>query len=162
MNDKDWEKYRTHVKDSVPAVWRVVRFLLSRGHTVQVPPTHIATNQNDRFNMKDSGDFFLIQRCEVKQTRHTFNGPDDWPYSAIIICNKNSFDKRTGAKPAYYIIPSSDFRCMIVIDVMKTEKYWWAEKKKDSRYEDVEETYYMIDKTNPEISWQTVHGDNQA
>ncbi len=159
MNDQDWEKYKKHVADSVPTVQRVVQYLLSRGHTVQVPPTHIATNQRDRIKMKDDGDFFLIQRCEVKQTRHVFAGPEDWPFSVIIICNKNSFDKRHGSKPAYYIIPSSDFKCMIVIDVQKTEKSWWAEEKKDNRYEDVVETFYVIDKNNPHISWEKIYAN---
>jgi hypothetical protein len=159
MNDQDWDKYRGYVKDSIPTVWRVVQYLLSRGHTVQVPPTHIAANQNDRLKMADNGDFFLIQRCEVKQTRQVFTGPDDWPFPVVMICNKNSFDRAKGSKPAYYIIPSSDFKCMIVIDVAKTEKSWWAEKRKDSRYDDIEQSFYMIEKTNPDISWETIHGN---
>jgi len=161
MNENDWVKFRGFVSDSVPTVWRVVQYLLSRGHTVQVPPTHIATNQRDRLKMTDSGDFFLIQRCEVKQTRQVFSGPSDWPYPAIIICSKNSFDHRRGGKPAYYIIPSSDFKCMIVIDVAKTERSWWAEKRRDGRYEDVEETFYMIDKHSPDISWETIHNNTK-
>lgn len=161
MNEQDWQKYKKHIAESIPTVQRLVNYLLSRGHTVQIPPTHIATNQRDRLNMTDSGDFFLVQRCEVKQTRQVFSGPHDWPYQAIIICNKNSFDKRKGAKPCYYIIPSADFKCMIVIDVQKTEKSWWAEEKKDSRYSDVVETFYVIDKHNPNISWETIYANKQ-
>ena len=50
---------------------------------------------------------------------------------------------------------------MIVIDVQKTEKSWWAEEKKDSRYSDVVETFYVIDKHNPNISWETIYANKQ-
>ena len=162
MNERDWEKYRTHIKDSIPTVWRVAKYLSSRGHTVQIPPTHIAANQSDRISMTDNGDLFLLQRCEVKQRTFVFSGINDYPWESIMICNKNSFDRRSGSKPAFYILPSADFKAMIVIDVNKTEKNWWAEKKRDSRYEDVEETFYFIDKNNPNISWMTLPGDEES
>lgn len=161
MNSNDWEKYKTHVADSIPTVWRVIKYLSSRGHTVQMPPTHIASNQSDRLSMTDSGDFFLVQRCEVKQRGFAFSSMDDYPWSSIMVCNKNSFDRRHGSKPAYYLMPSSDFKCMIVVDVNKTEKFWWAEKKKDGRYEDVEEVFYFIDKKNPSVSWMTMPGEDK-
>ena len=161
MNDKDWVKYKTHIAQSIPTVWRVAKYLSSRGHTVQVPPTHIAVNQNDRLGMTDSGDFFLMQRCEVKQRTFVFTNIDDYPWPSIMICNKNSFDKRHGSKPSYYILPSADFKAMIVIDVNKTEKSWWAEKKREGRYEDVEEVFYFIDKKNPNINWMTLLGDDK-
>ncbi len=159
MNADDWEKYKGHVADSIPTVWRVVKFLSSRGHTVQMPPTHIASNQNDRLNMTDEGDFFLMQRCEVKQRSFSFTCMDDYPWEKVLICNKNSFDKHKGSKPAFYILPSADFKAIVVVDVNKSEKGWWAEKHRDGRYDDVEEVFYFVDKRNPGVSWMTTPGD---
>jgi len=162
MNENDWEKYKTHVADSVPTVWRVAKFLSSRGHTVQIPPTHIAVNQSERIKMADSGDLFIMQRCEVKQRKFNFTCMEDYPWEKVLICNKNSFDKCKGGKPAFYILPSWDFKAVVVVDVNKSEKNWWAERHRDGRYEDVEETFYFVDKSNPGVSWMTLPKDEES
>jgi hypothetical protein len=48
--------------------------------------------------------------------------------------------------PAFYFIVAADGEHVAVIDVAKTKDKWWAEKRKDKRYEDVEEVFYFIDK----------------
>ena len=144
MNERDWERYRKHVAESDTTVQLVAKHLLSKGYTIQVPPAHVAANQSDRRKMMDEGDLFVLQRMEVKGQSIKFTGLGDYPYKAMIVCNRNSFDNHKGMPPAFYFIVSADNTTMAVVDVKKTKERWWSEQRRDSRYEDVVETYYFI------------------
>ena len=146
MNERDWERYRKNVAESDSTVQVVAKHLLKKGYTVQIPSSHVAANQSDRRKMMDEGDLFVLQRMEVKGQSIKFTGLDDYPYKAMIVCNRNSFDNHKGMPPAFYYIVSADNSTMAVVDVKKTKDKWWAEKKRDHRYEDVEETFYFISK----------------
>lgn len=159
MNPNDWQRYRNHVASSSSMVRKVAAHLLSKGHTVQVPPTHVAKHQHQRKDMVDDGDLFILKRMEVKAKSVQFTCREDYPYRSLIICNKYSFDHHKGMPPAFYFIVAADGEHVAVIDVTKTKDKWWAEKRKDKRYEDVEEVFYFIDKKNVWFE-KLDHGEN--
>ena len=161
MNDEDWQRYRKHIAASTSIVERVAKHLTSKGYTVQIPPTHIAQHQHQRINMVDEGDLFVLQRMEVKGKSIHFTCREDYPYDSVIICNKFSFDKHKGMPPAYYFIVAADGVSVAVIDVKRTKPLWWAEKRRDRRYEDVEETFYFVHKKDVSFERLELDGENK-
>jgi hypothetical protein len=90
----------------------------------------------------DNGDLYINMRVEVKTLGITFTNRADWKFGdKFIVCAKHSFDNAK-PKPYAYIIQSADLKHIAVVH-SATCKQWYSEARKDSRYEDVTQDFYL-------------------
>jgi hypothetical protein len=90
----------------------------------------------------DNGDLYINMRVEVKTLGITFTNRADWKFGdKFIVCAKHSFDNAK-PKPYAYIIQSADLKHIAVVN-SSTCKQWYTEARKDSRYEDVTQDFYL-------------------
>lgn len=136
------KKFLRHLDDSQAAVWHVARWLHSLGYNVAVNATAKAPNHESWEKYADSGDLEINQRMEVKKLSVDFTCKSDWPFgSKFLVCAKHAFDRATPKPHAYIILSKSGTHAAIV--KKDTCKQWYVEKRKDSRYQDVEQEFYL-------------------
>ena len=139
---RDFKKFLTHLDASTDGVLSAARWLNKRGYNVTIPPTSYAESYEDRLNHTDGGDLFINLRIEVKTLGITFSGRHDWKFGdKFIVCAKHSFDNAK-PKPYGYIIQSADLQHLAIVN-SNTFKHWYVEQRKDSRYEDVTQNFYL-------------------
>lgn len=91
----------------------------------------------------DSGDLFISQRVEVKQLSVCFTCAADWPFGEkFIVCARHAFD-RAKPKPYAYVILSADREAIAFVKA-DTSGQWRVERRKDSRYDNVEQEFYLV------------------
>ena len=139
MNDDD--KFKKHLAQSQGAVWKVAQYLSSKGHPITIPPTFVAPSHQEWKEYADDGDIYMGQRIEVKQRGFSFSGRGDWPYESFMVCAKHSFDNAK-PKPHAYFILSKEGNCAAVVKG-NTHKQWYSETKKDLRYDNMVQSFYM-------------------
>ena len=142
VKNRDYQRFIEHLKESADGVLAAARWLNHRGYSVNMPPITFGKNYEDRLNHVDGGDLFISLRVEVKTLSVTFTSKADWKFGdKFIVCAKHSFDFAS-PKPYGYIIQSSDLAHLAVVN-STTFKHWYVEKKKDSRYEDMTQEFYL-------------------
>lgn len=142
INDRNFEKFKGHLVDSVDGVLNASRWLNKLGYTVIMPPLSIAKDYNDRLNHLDGGDLFIQQRIEVKTLSAEFTCAEDWPFKQkFIVCAKHSFDNAK-PKPYAYLIQNAS-KTHVAIVPASTHKEWQIEERRDSRYEDLTQLFYL-------------------
>lgn len=139
MNDDD--KFKKHLAQSHGAVWKVAQYLSNKGHPITVPPTFVAPNHDEWKEYADDGDIYMGQRIEVKQRGFYFSSRNDWPYKSFMVCAKHSFDNAKPKPYAYFILNKEGSFAAVVMG--SSHKSWYCETKKDSRYEDMVQSFYM-------------------
>ncbi len=140
--ERDFKKFLQHLDESIDGVLSAARWLNKRGYSVTIPPTTFAEKYEDRLKHVDGGDLFINMRIEVKTLGINFTSKEDWKFgSKFIVCAKHSYDNAT-PKPYGYIIQSADLQHIAIVNVT-TFKQWYVERRKDSRYEDVTQDFYL-------------------
>lgn len=135
-------KFLSHLAASDAAVWLVARWLGSGGQSVRIPPTAKAPTREEWDGYVDGGDLFLEKRVEVKHLSVSFTNRKDWPFKdKFIVCAKHSFD-RASPKPYVYVILNQAKTHAAVVKG-DTHKYWQVGTRKDSRYDNVEQEFYL-------------------
>lgn len=135
------QKFLGHLRDSVEGVFFAAKWLHSFGYDVTVKPSTEAETHADWKRHADGGDIFIQQRIEVKQLGCTFT-ESQWPFGEdFIVCAKHSFDRAT-PKPYAYLYISADQGCVAVLK-SETSGSWEVKKRKDSRYEGIEQEFYF-------------------
>jgi hypothetical protein len=136
------ERFLSHLDASIDAVWQIARFLSSRGYNIEVPAASRASKHEDWRNHADCGDIYISQRVEVKKLGVSFASRIDWPFEdKFIVCAKHSYDMAI-PKPYAYIIVSQDGSHAATVFSSDADK-WYVERRKDSRYENVEQEFYF-------------------
>ncbi|MFW5970495.1 MAG: hypothetical protein ACOCQT_00200 [Desulfovermiculus sp.] len=120
----------------------MARWLHGLGYNVAVNATGRAPRHEDWQDYADSGDLEINQRMEVKRLSVDFTGRQDWPFgSKFLVCARHSFDRAMPKPHAYIILNRTGTHAAIV----KKETYpqWYVEKRTDSRYQGVEQEFYL-------------------
>jgi hypothetical protein len=137
------EKFLSHLKKSDNGVWSVARWLHGRGHNVKINCSPQAPSADQWKKYADNGDLEISLRVEVKQLSADFTGEGDWPFrNKFIVCAKHSWDNSQPKPYAYIYLNKEGSHAAIVMG--HTSKTWGIEKKIDSRYDNVEQEFYMI------------------
>jgi hypothetical protein len=55
----------------------------------------------DKYRILKLGEPSHILEVEVKSLSLEFNNPDDYPYDEVLVCSKNSFDRKAGRHNLY-------------------------------------------------------------
>lgn len=144
--ERDNRKVVQHVRQSQDDVWRVARWLNSKGYEVRIPPTTYAKNYEDRLNHQDQGDLYVKfqkeERVEVKGLSAQFTSKDDWPMGdRAIVCAKHAFD-HADPKPFFYVLLSADkIHAMFIRS--DTKEHWEVKEYTDKRYESMRQRFYV-------------------
>lgn len=140
--ERDFQRFVKHLDESGDGVWSAARWLSDLGYSVTVPPTYVADSFTDRMSHTDNGDLYINMRVEVKTLGINFSCREDWKFGEkFIVCAKHSFDNAR-PKPYGYIIQSADMKHIAVVN-SSTSKQWYVEQRKDSRYEDMTQSFYL-------------------
>ena len=136
------ESFLKHLDASMDGVMWATRWLASKGYDVVVKHMSRSPSRDQWKEHADQGDLYILQRIEVKHLGVSFTGPGDWPFGKkFIVCAKHSFDAAT-PKPFAYMIISQDKKCSAIVRA-DTSDQWLVEKKKDSRYDNVSQLFYL-------------------
>ena len=142
VKERDHQKFLKHLGESSDGVLSAAKWLSKRGYSVTMPPTTSSEKYADRMNHVDGGDLFINLRIEVKTLGVNFTNKEDWKFGAkFIVCAKHSFDNAK-PKPYGYIIQSADLQHIAVVNT-STFKQWYVEGRRDSRYEDYTQDFYL-------------------
>ena len=135
-------KFLSHLDNSADAVWRVAQMLSGRGYSVTVPAASRARVHGEWQDHADAGDLYISQRVEVKQLGAEFSSASDWPFGKhFIVCAKHAFDRARPRPHSYVILSASGNTAACVLG--SDHKNWYVEKRKDRRYEGVEQEFYF-------------------
>ena len=139
---RDFQRFVKHLSESHEGVISAANWLNSLGYSVTIPPSTVSDSYENRMKHVDNGDLYINMRIEVKTLGITFTSRADWKFGdKFIVCAKHSFDNAK-PKPYAYIIQSADLKHIAVVHT-HTFKQWYSEKRKDSRYEDVTQDFYL-------------------
>lgn len=139
---RDFQRFVKHLNDSHEGVISAANWLNSLGYSVTIPPSTVSDSYENRMKHVDNGDLYINMRVEVKTLGITFTSRADWKFGdKFIVCAKHSFDNAK-PKPYAYIIQSADLKHIAVVH-STTFKQWYSESRKDSRYEDVTQDFYL-------------------
>lgn len=139
---RDFQKFVKHLSESHEGVISAANWLNSLGYSVTIPPSTVSDSYENRMKHVDNGDLYINMRVEVKTLGITFTSRADWKFGdKFIVCAKHSFDNAK-PKPYAYIIQSADLKHIAVVH-STTFKQWYSESRKDSRYEDVTQDFYL-------------------
>ena len=139
---RDFQRFVKHLNDSHEGVISAANWLNSLGYSVTIPPSTVSDSYENRMKHVDNGDLYINMRVEVKTLGITFTSRADWKFGdKFIVCAKHSFDNAK-PKPYAYIIQSADLKHIAVVH-STTFKQWYSEPRKDSRYEDVTQDFYL-------------------
>ena len=142
VKERDYQRFLNHLDESHMGVFCAARWLSNRGYAVSIQPTTTAEHYSDRMDHVDSGDLYISMRVEVKTLSVNFTCKEDWPFGEkFIVCAKHSFDNAR-PKPYGYIIQSADLKHAAVVSA-STFKQWYSEPRRDSRYEDMTQNFYL-------------------
>jgi hypothetical protein len=144
--DENHKKFLNHLHTSDDTVWFVARWLWEHGQTIYMEPRIEAPSHSVWKNYIDSGDMYIKyndtwKRIEAKGVSVCFTGINDWPFPDFIVCAKHSFDNANPI-PACYIIVSKDKKALAIVNALQHNK-WSICKRKDSRYKDVIQEFYL-------------------
>jgi len=138
-------RFLKHLDQSSKAVFVVAHHLHRKGLDVRVNATRRASSHKEWKKFKDDGDMFVYRggneyRIEVKGSRRIFTCGDDWPFDNVFICAVHSYDLAE-KKPYAYFVLSGDMKH---VGIVNTDTYpkWRVMRKKDRRYENVEQDFY--------------------
>ena len=147
-----------HLDQSHEAVWRVANWINKKGYFVTVPPTTKGETHQEWEEHADNGDLLISKtlggqprRVEVKRLGINFTGPKDWPYKNFIVCAAHAWD-RANPEPYAVVVLSNDMKHGGTIRAITKDK-WYIEKKKDSRYINHTQDFYVIDLDH--VDWIT-------
>jgi len=139
---RDFQRFVKHLHDSREGVVSAANWLNSLGYSVTMPPSTVSDSYENRMDHVDNGDLYINMRVEVKRLGIEFTSKEDWKFGdKFIVCAKHSFDNAK-PKPYAYIIQSLDLTHIAVVN-SSTCKQWYSEKRKDSRYEDMTQNFYL-------------------
>jgi len=144
------EKFQAHLRASNHATWLVARWLTERGRNVNVRGLHVAPRADDWQEYADQGDLEVLLRVEVKQLSADFTDAADWPFPDFMVCAKHSWDA-ANPKPYRYCYLNAAGTHMAILNPRKTRKSWWVVTRTDSRYDNIEQEFYVCDKHAPEF-----------
>jgi hypothetical protein len=140
--ERDFQRFVKHLSESHEGVISAANWLNSLGYSVTIPPSTVSDSYENRMKHVDNGDLYINMRVEVKTLGITFTSRADWKFGdKFIVCAKHSFDNAK-PKPYAYIIQSADLKHIAVVH-SSTFKQWYSEARKDSRYEDVTQDFYL-------------------
>ena len=140
--ERDFQRFVKHLSESHEGVISAANWLNSLGYSVTIPPSTVSDSYENRMKHVDNGDLYINMRVEVKTLGITFTSRADWKFGdKFIVCAKHSFDNAK-PKPYAYIIQSADLKHIAVVH-SSTFKQWYSESRKDSRYEDVTQDFYL-------------------
>jgi len=140
MNDT--ARFHRHLDDSHSAVWQVGKWLLDRGYRVTISPHTKCRTHSEWKEHADDGDLYIDQRVEVKHLSCDFTCREDWPFGAdFMVCAKHAYD-RAVPKPHVFLILNRD-RTHVAIVESRSASAWTVEKRRDKRYDDVEQLFYF-------------------
>jgi len=151
---KNHARFLSHLDKSTTAVWCVAQWLCNRGYQATVLPATKAANPSEWKDHADVGDILLSQRIEVKRLSVEFSGREDWPFGEdFIVCAKHAWD-RAKPKPHAFIILSANMGHAAIVKG-DTFGRWRVEKRKDSRYNGIEQEFYLC--PLDDIEWRIIN-----
>lgn len=134
--------FKKHLKESQDSVHAAADWLREKGFQVQVPKCKVAPNRDEWRAYVDFGDLLVSFRAEVKALSAEFSCRDDWPFgNAAIVCAKHAWDQ-ANLKP-FVFFQFNRQRTHAAIIWRKTISFWFVEKRKDRRYTDVIQEFYL-------------------
>ena len=141
-------KFLKHLDDSSEAVFTVAKHLYLKGLDVRINALKKAEKHSDWKKYKDDGDLFVFNdeksyRIEVKGLSCDFTNKNDWCFKDFIVCAKHSFDNANPKPYAYFILNKKRTHCAIVKET--TSSTWNIVKRKDNRYKDITQEFYICD-----------------
>jgi len=123
--------FNERLDDSHPAVERIADWMSSLGKPVKIQPTKKADNFLDAQRLRDDGDIKILSTGEMIEVKHqttVWTDEKSYPYSSIIVSNKNSVDKNRG-NVVVYIILNKDMTHAAMVP-FATSEHWFLKKKK--------------------------------
>lgn len=150
----DFDRFKKHLKASVKPMFVVAEYLYKKGFGIDIKPMRVSPSYEERLNYVDDGDLIAYKNdesyiIEVKCMSRDFETASDWPFNSTIVCAKHSFDTKK-VKPFSYILLNPGHTHAMIIKA-STKDDWYTKRIKDSRYEDVVQDFYMIDKSKIEF-----------
>lgn len=140
--DANHEKFLSHLDASSGGVSLAKAWLESRGHEVSIRPSGRAEARADWKNHADNGDLTISLRVEVKQLGCDFTCEADWPFrDKFIVCAKHAFDRAKPKPYGFIIINRAGTHAAFVL--CSDARHWTVERRKDSRYDGVEQDFYL-------------------
>jgi len=136
------DKFQEHLLASHEATIIVTRWLTAKGFDVTLRGLHVAPEAKDWRDYADSGDLEIISRAEVKHLSAEFTCVDDWPFHDFMVCAKHSWDNAK-QKPYRYFYLNKDCTHMASLDPGKTRKHWSVTTRRDTRYDDLSQEFYV-------------------
>jgi hypothetical protein len=138
----DDERFRQHLEDSKFGVQVIADWFTMNGYAVRLPPVRVCKNHAEWKAFADDGDLFIESRIEVKHLGVDFTCREDWPFGEkFIVCAKHSWDRAQPKPQAYYVLNKQASHLAIVLG--RTSNEWFVEERRDSRYDDVEQSFYF-------------------
>ena len=134
------ERFKKHLSDSTPDVFRIGHFIHRKGLSIYIPGYKVANNLQEIDNNQDEGDltFFCDGKkyiTEVKATNTSdFTDTVKHKFSTFFVCAKHSFERYKKEKPSYYFILNASRTYTAIIDVQKTFDKWQVIETSDRRY----------------------------
>lgn len=136
------QKFLSHLDSSRDAIHRVADWFIAKGMTVRIPGVRRAPDHDQWKDFADGGDLFIEQRIEVKKLSREFTCRRDWPFGEkFLVCAKHAWD-RAQPKPYAIVILSSNMGHAAVVKAA-SRAFWMVEKRKDSRYDGVEQEFFL-------------------
>lgn len=141
---KNHEKFLKHLTASRAAVWRVARWLWSRGYPVRMNATAAAPDASLWEEYADQGDLEICLTVEVKHlASNQFTCKEDYPYDQAIICAVHSYNHKHPRPFAYILVNAEMTHGAIVYS--STKDLWSTKTIHDSRYNN-SQVCYVIDR----------------
>ncbi len=143
----DFDKFVKNVKASIVPMVFVGAWLVSKGYTIRISGVKIASRPDELTKFVDKGDMFLLHngkefKIEAKKLGAKFSCAEDWPFKdEMMVCSKRSWD-RADPKPHNYILLSSDWKYVAIING-RSSNNWTVQKKKDKRYNKMIQDFYI-------------------
>ncbi len=141
--EENHKKFLSHLKKSSTGVFAAAGWLWRRGNTVTIRQHKLAPSHDQWKDYVDEGDLEVSFRAEVKHLQCEFTGSSDWPYTPyFIVCAKHAWDNAF-PKPKMFIYLSKTMEYLAVVE-QSSSCCWYVEKRKDYRYEGIEQECYFV------------------
>jgi len=135
-------KFLEHLEASSSGVLKAAEWLIKKGINVRIPGMQKAPTHAEWKKYVDSGDIFIEKRVEIKTLSATFTSKIDWPFrDKFIVCAKHAWETAKPKPYIFMILNESGSHAAIV--KQETSEKWYIEKRKDSRYDNVEQEFFF-------------------
>ena len=141
--DAQHKKFLKNLDESQAAVWKVARWLNSKGYSVTVNVAPRAPSREVWKKYSDQGDLEVAMRVEVKHLGSYFTCADDYPFQdGMILCPCRVYDNSIPKPYAFIYLNKPMTYAAIVLG--SSHQHWFVKNIKASQYEHVESDHYFV------------------